>query len=487
MAKNNKNTKKATLQGKAQLLADEQKKKEYEEEWNSSLGYCEELIEKAIRILQQRPAILSYLSLVEFKPVKDPEVSMRLNCKGTGSYIHLEYNPVWMKQIDEASLLSYCMFSECLRIALHHITTRKNYPIDVFKKASDFICFDDCNREVLNLHKKNICELADTFPSKSEFHNIANGYKFNDETDWFLEKVFSILLDIKQKNEQNQPSIIGMNAQGQGQGQGNGQGNGDGDGDSDDSGDDSNGNGNGGGKSSNQKAMEEYFDSSAGAAEKATEGWEENSMVDQGIEQITHQISDTSSWGEVSGGLLQAILAANTPKLDPKTVLKRFKANTVDKYTEDTRMRPDRRKGFEVPGKRHKFRSRILIATDCSGSMSDDDIERACAIINKFVKHADVSYCFWDGECGPFEESRHSKKSFDLVGRGCTNPQCVIDAIVERKAKFDGVVIISDMQFCWNRPEHYANKIFGIHTANADPCPDWMRYVLSFEQLFSIE
>jgi predicted metal-dependent peptidase len=169
-------------------------------------------------------------------------------------------------------------------------------------------------------------------------------------------------------------------------------------------------------------------------------------------------------------------------------VLKRFKANTVDKYTEDTRMRPDRRKGFDVPGKKHKYRSRILVAIDCSGSMDDKDVERGCAIVNKFVKHADVSYCFWDGVCGPFTEQKQKKNEFKLIGRGCTNPECVLEAIKERKAKFDGIIYFTDMGFDFPRPDHMANKIFMISTPGTESyIPEWVKYHLTTEQLFSIE
>lgn len=258
--------------------------------------------------------------------------------------------------------------------------------------------------------------------------------------------------------------------QGQGQGQGNQQ-------------------GKGGSGNPTKDALDEYFDGSQDAAEKATEGWEENTLVDQEIQEITHHIAENASqWGNISGGLLQAILAANTPKFDPKTVLKRFKANTVDKYTEDTRMRPDRRKGFDVPGKKHKFRSRILVAIDCSGSMSDEDVERGCAIVNRFVKHADVSYCFWDGVCGPFTEQKQKKSDFKLIGRGFTNPECVLDAIKERKAKFDGIIYFTDMEFSFDKPEHFFKKIFMISTPGHESyIPSWCLYHLTTEQLFSIE
>ena len=453
----------------------------YKEKWEQDKIETDKLIENAVKLLQFEPAVLTYFSLCELKPIKDPQVTMRLNCRGTGSAVFLEYNPVWMNKIKEASVLSYCIYCECLRIALHHPTTRKSYPIDCFKKASDYICFDENQRTVLNAHKPEVLALLDAFPTKAKFHAEAQGYKFNNDEDWFLEKVFAILNDIKEKRAAAAGQGQGGGGQGQGQGQGQGKGNGNGNG----NGGNQNQNGQGGGGNSTREALEEYLDSSQDAAEKATEGWEENTLVDQEIQEITHHIAENGSrWGNVSGGLLQAILAANTPKFDPRTVLRRFKANTVDKYTEDTRMRPDRRKGFDVPGKRHKFRSRILIATDCSGSMADDDVEKACSIINKFVKHADVSYCFWDGVCGPFEKTKRPMNQYKLIGRGCTNPDCVLEAIKERKAKFDGLVFITDNGFCWERPEHQANKIFIIHTADACEPPEWVRYTLSFKQLF---
>lgn len=479
-----------TAPGGVQMTEEEYKA--YKEAYEKALPVCDELIENAVKLLQFEPAVLTYFSLCELKPIRDPKVTMRLNCRGTGSAVYLEYNPLWMTKIKEASVLSYCLYSECLRIALHHPTTRKSYPIDCFKKASDYICFDENQRTVLNTHKPEVLALLDTFPTKAKFHQEAKGYKFNNEEDWYLEKVFAILNDLKQKaggeKQQSQSGDGDQQQQGQGKGnkqQGNGQGNQQQGQDQGKGSQNGKGNQKGAGGDSTKEALEEYLDSSEEAAEKATEGWEENTLVDQEIQEITHHIAENGSrWGNVSGGLLQAILAANTPKFDPRTVLKRFKANTVDKYCEDTRMRPDRRKGFDVPGKRHKFRSRILIATDCSGSMADDDVEKACSIINKFVKHADVSYCFWDGVCGPFETQKRPMNEFRLIGRGCTNPECIIQAIKERKAKFDGIVVITDNGFCWERPEHQANKIFIIHTADACDPPEWVRYTLSFKQLF---
>lgn len=454
----------------AKLYKEDNKK--YMELWDDCNSKSEQLITSAVKLMQFEPAVLTYFGLCDLKPVKDPQVTLRLNCRGTGSAINMEYNPIWLNKIQECSILAYIMFSECLRIALHHITTRKCYPLQIFKKASDYISFDENQRSVLNTHKQEVMQMLQEFPSKAKFRQETAKIKFNEEDHWFLEKVFSMLMDCAEKQ--------GGGGQGQGQGQGQEQGQGQG-----------NQQGKGGSGSGNptKDALDEYFDGSQDAAEKATEGWEENTLVDQEIQEITHHIAENASqWGNISGGLLQAILAANTPKFDPKTVLKRFKANTVDKYTEDTRMRPDRRKGFDVPGKKHKFRSRILVAIDCSGSMDDKDVERGCAIVNRFVKHADVSYCFWDGVCGPFTEQKQKKSDFKLIGRGCTNPDSVISAIQERKAKFDGLIFFTDCGFTWEKPEHYFKKIFIISTPGcSDYVPDWCLYKLSTEQLFSIE
>ena len=456
----------------------------YMELWNECNKQAESTLTAAVKLMQFEPAILTYFGLCDLKNVKDPEVTLRLNCRGTGSAINMEYNPIWLCKIEEPSILSYIILCECLRIALHHITTRKCYPLQIFKKSSDYIAFDENQRSVLNTHKQEVMQLLNEFPNKAKFKNETQGIKFNEEEHWFLEKVFSMLMEVAQQQQQQ----IGVPGQGEGEsdsqdGKGNSQkGQGQGNGKDKQK-------GQGGSGNSTKDALGEYFDNSQAATEKATEGWEENTLVDQEIQEITHHIAESASqWGNISGGLLQAILAANTPKFDPRTVLKRFKANTVDKYTEDTRMRPDRRKNFDVPGKKHKFRSRILVAIDCSGSMSDEDVERGCAIVNKFVKHADVSYCFWDGVCGPFTAQKQKKTDFKLIGRGCTNPDSVISAIQERKAKFDGIIVWTDCGFNWEKPEHYFKKIFIISTPGCEEyVPEWCLYHLTTEQIFSLE
>ena len=236
-------------------------------------------------------------------------------------------------------------------------------------------------------------------------------------------------------------------------------------------------------------AMDDYFDSSERHAQKMMEKWGENDLVDEKIQQITNHIaSDASRWGNVSGMLKQMILEANAPKFDPTTVVKHFKQEIQSEQMESTRCKTNRRFGYVLPGWRHKMKSSILFAIDCSGSMSDDDVALGEAFVNKFIKHAKVSYCFWDGVCGEITDLKRKEKNFELVGRGCTNPDSVLERLEEEHLDFGGLVFFTDNGFNWDRPKNkWAHKIFIISTENACEPPDWVRYHLSMKDIKDYE
>ena len=236
-------------------------------------------------------------------------------------------------------------------------------------------------------------------------------------------------------------------------------------------------------------AMDDYFDSSERHAQKMMEKWGENDLIDEKIQQITNHIaSDASRWGNVSGMLKQMILEANAPKFDPTTVVKHFKQEIQSEQMESTRSKTNRRFGYVLPGWRHKMKSSILFAIDCSGSMSDEDVALGEAFVNKFIKHAKVSYCFWDGVCGEITDLKRKEKNFELVGRGCTNPDSVLERLEEEHLDFGGLVFFTDNGFNWERPKNkWAHKIFIISTENADEPPDWVRYHLSMKDIKDYE
>lgn len=518
------------------------------EEFDAATHTAQSQITEALKILSAEPAIMCYFGLLELKPVDDPEVQVRLCTRNGSSVAGLDYNPFFINRLDDPSELAMIFYGEALRLALHHPTTRFMQPAGVNLLSSNLICFED--QHVLSKWRDNVKAVVPTIPTYAQVKPILDKTGFKKSEEWTLEKIFAHLLkewrdqqnsmkqSIEQKIQQQmqQQRQQGQNGQGQQQqsqngesqseqqgqsGQQNDQQSQNGQGQSSDgqSQEQGQGQGNGQGDMSSAvhdlmqqldnmqrnspdlrgakekrtsdagNAMDDYFDSSERHAQKMMEKWGENDLVDEKIQQITNHIaSDASRWGNVSGMLKQMILEANAPKFDPTTVVKHFKQEIQSEQMESTRSKTNRRFGYVLPGWRHKMKSSILFAIDCSGSMSDDNVALGEAFVNKFIKHAKVSYCFWDGVCGEITDLKRKEKNFELVGRGCTNPDSVLERLEEEHLDFGGLVFFTDNGFNWERPKNkWAHKIFIISTESACEPPDWVRYHLSMKDIKDYE
>lgn len=546
--------------------------------WDEACADASVMVTEALKFLTNEPAIMAYFGLLDLRPVKDEQVTVRLATKGGNSVAGLEYNPYFINTLDDPSELAQIFYGESLRLALHHCTTRYMNPCGVNMLSSDLICFEDLH--ILSRWKDPVKLAAPQFPTYAQVKPVLDKYGFDKSKQWIHEQIFNCLCkeanaqnqqrkeklekmlkeamqqmqkqrqQQQQKNGQgqkdqqqngqgqqgqdgqpqdgNQQQGQGQQQQGQGQGQGQdqnqsqGQGQGNGNGQSQGNGQQSQdqqgqGSGNSGSPSDgltdeqvkdlmNQienikrdtpdlrqkpksqsdagSALDRYFDNSEENGRTKSEKWGENDSLDDKIQEITEHIAaDSSRWGNVSGMLKQMILEANAPRFDPTTVVKHFKQEIQSEQMESTRSRRNRRTPY-LPGWRHKMKSSILFAIDCSGSMSDDDVALGEAFVNKFIKHAQVSYCFWDGVCGDITDLKRKEKEFELVGRGCTNPQCVLDKLEEEGLDYGGIIFFTDNGFCWDRPKSkWARKVFIISTHNADACPPWVRYHLSMDDI----
>ena len=63
--------------------------------------------------------------------------------------------------------------------------------------------------------------------------------------------------------------------------------------------------------------------------------------------------------------------------------------------------------------------------------------------------------------------------SSDCFGGGGTNPQCIIELIRKHKLQYDGIIVLTDCGFCWERPKEWRN-IFIIRTPTAVEAPKWV-------------
>ena len=183
---------------------------------------------------------------------------------------------------------------------------------------------------------------------------------------------------------------------------------------------------------------QQVSDSNGGQAEL----WEEDQWMQEGIRQAVEQIT---SWGSLPGDLVEKIQAALKPKLDYRKVLSGFRSSILCSKRRLTRMRPNRRSGFQYMGSIRQLRTNYLVAVDVSGSISDDDLKFFFSTINRFFKYGveKIDALTFDTSLGEPVTLTRAKADFKVKGRGGTYFQPVVDYMAEHK-EYDGLIIFTD-------------------------------------------
>lgn len=194
----------------------------------------------------------------------------------------------------------------------------------------------------------------------------------------------------------------------------------------------------------NDEETQSYSDQQK-AAENA-ELWQEDDLA---IEEINMQIikaQESNEWGTISGNLQQMIEANLVVRMDYKKVLSSFRASILSQNRELTRTRPNRRYGFDFMGSHYKFTTKLLVAVDVSGSISDKELSKFFSIINRFFKYGikDIDVIQFDFNItAPIMNLKKAKKSIKITGRGGTSFQPPIDYYTAHK-EYDGLIIFTD-------------------------------------------
>lgn len=235
-----------------------------------------------------------------------------------------------------------------------------------------------------------------------------------------------------------------------------------------------------------EQALDKHFSSQN--MRKNTENWGENSIIDQKvINQLNREKSNLKSWGMMPADLKEMITKANCVKMDPRALLKRFARSVFSTIPFFTRRKPSKKDlkqewiGF-MQGKTYQQKAKVLFAIDSSGSMIEEQLQKAVAFVMSALKHAEVYFCWWDCKCTPFEKIRAPKPAVECTGGGGTNPQCVLDYLKSQKQRFDGIVFITDCGFSWKDPKS-REHIFILRTDDAIEAPKWCKWVLSFKDI----
>ena len=109
-------------------------------------------------------------------------------------------------------------------------------------------------------------------------------------------------------------------------------------------------------------------------------------------------------------------------------------------------MRPNRRYGWDQMGIVHPYTTRLLVATDVSGSITDKDISRFFGVVNRFFRYGIPQIDVLEFDCDiklPVITLKKAQQKIKVLGRGGTSFQPVIDYFDKHKES-DGLIIFTD-------------------------------------------
>ncbi len=169
--------------------------------------------------------------------------------------------------------------------------------------------------------------------------------------------------------------------------------------------------------------------------------WDEDAMM---ACQINNVIESTRDWGSMPGNLQQVLKASLKAKIDWRKILSGFRASILSSERKLTRMRPNRRTGFANMGGIRRFNTKLLVAVDVSGSVSDKSVSDFYGVVNSAFR-----YGFESVDVLQFDHGVHSVvsltkavKDFKVCGRGGTSFQEPVDYAHENG--YEGLVILTD-------------------------------------------
>ena len=198
----------------------------------------------------------------------------------------------------------------------------------------------------------------------------------------------------------------------------------------------------GGGESSDEEGDDQQSESPAGDKHRdLAELWEEDELT---IQLINGVIASTKSWGSISGNFAELLTNSLKAKINWRNVFAGFRASIISSKRKLTRMRPNRRTGFDNMGSVRQFDTKLLVAVDVSGSISTESLKYFYGVINSAFRYGFDSIDVVQFDCGISSVMNLKKvvKEMGVFGRGGTSFQEPID--FAHKNGYDGLVMLTD-------------------------------------------
>ena len=369
----------------------------------------------------------------------------------------IEYNPALAEELNDEALEEYLKV-ECLHILLKHPYERQpeccrpepiaiagNMVVDQNYRLSYFNCpkaheFQLPNGECFEWYALKLNNLIGNGGDNSEDSWIPSDGKQtlegdNDEgpspkdSD---DKSDQQDQDKKQRDEEGQENGEkegGNQADDQDQEQSSGQG---------ENGEQEYGNGESNGQGQNKSNPYQQWVDYSGL-------WEEDVLAQEETNELIRKLEASQSWGTIPGHFAEMVVATLKVKLNYKAILRSFHTSILCSQRRLTRMRPNRRSGFQQMGSRYELASNILVCVDVSGSVSSHALSTFYSAIARFFKYGveTIDVLPFDADLKELTTLKKAPKEVKIAGRGGTNFQILFDYIAEHP-RYDGMIIFTD-------------------------------------------
>lgn len=198
--------------------------------------------------------------------------------------------------------------------------------------------------------------------------------------------------------------------------------------------------GQGAGKGGGDK-LDDKFEKGTEKNQDLSELWDEDDLT---LALINGIIEGCTSWGSLAGSFAEQLKASTKAKINWRNVFSGFRASILSSKRKLTRMKPNRRTGFENMGSIRRFDTKLLVAVDVSGSISSESLSYFFGVINGAFRYGFESIDVIQFDCGVRVVQSLKKVMRDVVavGRGGTSFQEPVDYASDNG--YDGLLILTD-------------------------------------------
>ncbi|MBP5662935.1 MAG: hypothetical protein J6X16_01505 [Bacteroidales bacterium] len=207
--------------------------------------------------------------------------------------------------------------------------------------------------------------------------------------------------------------------------------------------------------------------------------WEEDMLAQEETNELIRKLEASQSWGTIPGHFAEMVVATLKVKLNYKAILRSFHTSILCSRRRLTRMRPNRRSGFQQMGSRYELASNILVCVDVSGSVSSDALSTFYSATARFFKYGVETIYVLPFDAGLKEliTLKKAPKEVKIEGRGGTNFQILFDYIAKHP-HYDGMIIFTDGHASEPKvPQPMQTKVLWICDCeqNYERHREWMR------------